>query len=198
MRAEPEFLREGGLAAHGLARPDDCVFAHEAQINAPPVYRVKAGCVDVSGETVPMGRKAETPASEFWTRMTQAWRRHGLPVSQNGVAVKLNMSQGSTRRWYTGEGYPEIPQLIEIARLGRCSIHWLLTNEGPESLVPDPDTADLLRHWKVLEPEGRAAVLRMAKMEHAAQFTGDADARAAFERKLEEHTRLAHDRAKRK
>jgi hypothetical protein len=74
----------------------------------------------------------------------QAWDRQGLPTSQNGVATKLNMSQGSTRRWFTGDGLPDTRQIIDIAQRGRVSIHWLLTGEGIETVNPDTDTAALL------------------------------------------------------
>lgn len=168
-------------------------------INALPVYPVKTQSVNPVAQTRRVGRTATTPASPFWSRLVQAWGRQGLPTSQNGVANKLGgMSQGSTRRWYLGDGYPETPTLIEIARLGRCSIHWLLTGDGPESVSYDPDTTDLLRHWSVLRPEAKAAVLRYAKMEQAAQFTGDPAARAAYEQSLVEYTRRhqVHDRKK--
>ncbi len=141
-----------------------------------------------------MGRPAKTPPSKFWERLAEAWGAVGLPITQNGVAKKLpgpegqGMSQGATRRWYTGDGLPDIQTIIEIARLGRCSIHWLLTGDGPRTVTFDPDTTDLLRHWSVLQPAARAAVLRMAKMEHAIQFTGDPAAREAFERSLETRT----------
>lgn len=145
-----------------------------------------------------MGKRAETKPSEFWQRLTKAWSRQGLPTTQNGVATKLNMSQGSTRRWYTGEGYPEIEQLLTISKLGKCSIHWLLTNNGPETVDYDPDTAALLRHWAILTPEARANVLRTARGEHAMQFTGDPEARKAFQKRLEEHSNghRVHDRDK--
>lgn len=168
-------------------------------INALPVYRVKSRSVNAAAQTRAVGKQATTPASPFWQRLVQAWAKQGLPTSQNGVANKLgDMSQGSTRRWYTGDGFPEIETLVRIARLGRCSLHWLLTGEGPEAVAYDPDTVDLLRHWNALLPEGRAAVLRMAKMEHAGQFTGDPAARAAYEQSLVEYTRRhqVHDRKK--
>lgn len=145
-----------------------------------------------------MGKKAQTPASPFWNRLVRAWDRQGLPTSQNGVATKLGMSQGSTRRWYTGDGLPEIQQVIELARLGRCSIHWLLTGEGLETVNPDPDTASLLKHWNALLPEARTALLRAAKLEHAVQFTGEPEARSAYQKRLQEHSgrNMVHDKDK--
>jgi hypothetical protein len=106
------------------------------------------------------------------------------------------MSQGSTRRWYTGDGRPETEQLIELARLGKCSIHWLLTGEGIEAVNPDQDTASLLKHWNALLPEARTALLRAAKLEHAVQFTGDPEARSAFQKRLTERSNMVHDKPK--
>lgn len=167
-------------------------------INAYSVYTVNACGVNAVTHAPVVGKRAASKPSEFWQRLAKAWEKQGLPTSQNGVATRLNMSQGSTRRWYTGEGYPEIEQLKEIARLGKCSIHWLLTNEGPESVNLDPDTAALLRHWAILTPEARTTVLRTARGEHAMQFTGDPEARKAFQKKLEEHSNgyRVHDREK--
>lgn len=106
------------------------------------------------------------------------------------------MSQGSTRRWYVGDGLPETRQLIEIARLGRVSVHWLLTGEGQESINLDPETARLLKHWGALLPDGRTAVLRTAKLEHAVQFTGDPGARDVFQKRLQSRNHTVHDKDK--
>lgn len=154
------------------------------EINAQAANVVKTNCVNAMRQYRPMGKKPYGPGSPFWQRLVKAWGRQGLPTSQNGIANKLDMSQGSVRRWFTGDGYPEIPQLIEIARRGKCSIHWLLTDEGQESLNYDPDTATLLRHWAVLTPEARISLLRAARLEHAVQFTGDPEARSAFQKLL--------------
>src|SRR5688572_9859326 len=131
-------------------------------INAQSAYPVKADCVNTWGHARPVGKPTTTHPSPFWQRLAKAWGRQGLPTSQNGVAKKLGMSQGSTRRWFTGDGYPEIPQLIQVARLGKCSIHWLLTGEPPETPVTDPDTVALLQHWGDVSPEARKAILRAA------------------------------------
>jgi hypothetical protein len=139
-------------------------------INAQDANGVKAYCVNAPSQNRRMGKKSILPASPFWQNLVKAWGRQGLPTSQNGVAKKLRrdgkpMSQGSAGRWYRGDGYPEIPQLIQIAQLGKCSIDWLLTNEGPESRPNDPQTSELLRYWGNLGQDGRTAVLRAAKME---------------------------------
>lgn len=157
---------EGGLTTERVASLENRRFVHMSAINAQSAYGVKAECVNNYGQTRLVGKQATTHPSPFWQRIVKAWGRQGLPTSQNGVAKKLDMSQGSTRRWYTGDGYPEIPQLIEIARLGKCSIHWLLTDEPPESPISDPDTIALLRHWSDISPEARKAILRAAWLEH--------------------------------
>jgi hypothetical protein len=168
--------------------------------NASTVYPVKTQSVNTLRHARRVGKKPEVQPSPFWQRLVKAWDRQGLPTSQNGVATKLDMSQGSTRRWYTGDGLPDTPQIIQIARLGRCSIHWLLTGEGLEAVNPDQDTADLLRHWAILTPEARRAVLRTARLEHAVQFTGDPEARSAYQKRLQESSPgfAVHERDKNK
>lgn len=169
-------------------------------INAPTVYHVKTQIVNGFVHARAVGKKPESQPSPFWQRLIRAWDRQGLPTSQNGVATRLDMSQGSTRRWFLGDGLPETRQIIEIARLGKVSIHWLLTGEGQETVNADPDTAALLRHWAVLTPEARTSLLRTARLEHAVQFTGDPEARSAFQKALENHSsnHRVHDRDKSK
>lgn len=196
LRSELEFPGQGGLPADGLARSQDRPLAHGSGFNAQTVYVVKPRSVNRQAQTRGMGKKAETPPSLFWQRLTRAWDRQGLPTSQNGIAKRMNMSQGSTRRWYTGDGRPEIEQVIELARLGRCSIHWLLTGEGLESVNLDPETASLLKHWNALMPEARTALLRTAKLEHAVQFTGDPEARSAYQKRIAAPASMVQDKPK--
>lgn len=103
-----------------------------------------------------MGKQNESPPSAFWVRLTDAWKLQGHPTSQNGVATKLGMSQGSTRRWYTGEGYPEIEVLRQIAELGKVTIDWLLNETLPRSPIgPNIPLGRLMLIWEQLDEDGK-------------------------------------------
>lgn len=111
-----------------------------------------------------MAKKPRSEACDFWKRMTAAWRSRGLPVSQNGVARKLAMSQGSTRRWYTGEGLPEVETIVRIAQLGHVTVDYLLKATMPRSEVsPGSALERMLFIWDALDDEGRKHLLISAE-----------------------------------
>lgn len=110
-----------------------------------------------------MGKKAESEPSGFWARLSRAWRKKGLPTSQNGVATLLDMSQGSTRRWYTGEGYPETTVLRDIAKRGDVTIDWLLNDSLPQSPIGrNTSLGRFLAVWEQLDEAGKAHVHQAA------------------------------------
>jgi transcriptional regulator with XRE-family HTH domain len=141
-----------------------------SRINAQNVYPVNAYAGNGARYRPLVGKRSITEASAFWVRLIEAWGDRQLPVSQNGVAVKLGMSQGSTRRWYTGEGLPETETLMRLAELGHVTVHWLLTGEFPKAPVkPGTKLYRFLELWEDLETDGRDAVLRNAEAEAALQ-----------------------------
>lgn len=132
-------------------------------INAYTVNRVNAYTANEVTHHGRVGKRSESEPSEFWSRLTEAWKPKGLATSQNGVATKLNMSQGSTRRWYVGEGYPETEVLREIAELGGVTIDWLLNGTLPKS--PIGKTTALGRFmlaWEQLDDRGKEHVYQSA------------------------------------
>jgi hypothetical protein len=132
-------------------------------INAQSVNNVNAYSVKSLRDTAAMSKRAETPPSPFWQRLTDAWQSAHLPVTQNGVAVKLGMSQGSVRRWYTGDGLPEFETAVDIAKRGKVCVEWLLTGRGAKTpIVDDYDSSKLLEAWNQLDGDSRAHVLRTA------------------------------------
>ncbi|MGH9644180.1 MAG: helix-turn-helix domain-containing protein [Terriglobales bacterium] len=135
-----------------------------AAINALIVNQVNAYCGNAAAQSRAVGKKPETEACEFWVRMTEAWRKRGLPVTQNGVATKLDMSQGSTRRWYTGEGLPDIKVLMDIAERGRVTIDYLLNGTLPKSPTPKGSKLErLLAIYEVLDDAGRTHLVEAAE-----------------------------------
>lgn len=147
------------------------------QINAQTAKRVNAYSANCTRHIRAMGRQAESEPSAFWKRLVQCWEARNLPTTQNGIAKKLDMSQGSVRRWFAGEGFPETETLIEIARLGRVSIDWLLTGKHHASGV-DKDLDSLLELWEHLEGTAREHIVRAARGE-AALSSAPAGARRA-------------------
>jgi hypothetical protein len=135
-------------------------------INAQTVESVNANSVNATAQTVRMGRKAESIPSAFWQRLTEAWSEQDLPTSQNGVAQKLKMSQGSVGRWFHGEGLPELETCIDIADRGRVCVEWLLTGRLPKYPISrDPVIREIFETCEALDQAGRTAVLRAARGE---------------------------------
>lgn len=160
-------------------------FSHAARIaalymppfNATRVKSVNAYPANAKAHSPSMGREAESEGSAFWQRLVECWAEKGLPTSQNGVAKSLpseesdskTMSQGSVRRWFTGENYPAMPTLIEIARRGDVTIDWLVRGTLPKRPAqPGSPLERLLNVWELLPDEqhrGRGALLRDAERE---------------------------------
>lgn len=139
-----------------------------SEINAQIVNRVNGLTVNSVLQSPGMPKNAQTHPSLFWTRLTETWGAQGLPVSQNGVAKRLDMSQGSTRRWYTGEGLPELEKLRDIAKLGRTNIDYLLTGAPPKASVrPDSPLWRLLSIWYELDEDDQRHVLKAAEGQSA-------------------------------
>ncbi len=137
-----------------------------APFNAPNAKSVNAQTAKRTRNMGGMGRPTESEPAPFWKRLIQCWGARNLPTTQSGIAKRLDMSQGSVRRWYAGEGYPETETLIAIASLGRVSIDWLLTGKHHASGV-DKELDELLSIWDRLDGPAREHVVRAARGEAA-------------------------------
>lgn len=159
---QTERLGECGLTAGPLTGEKNGFSAHRA-INAQIVNRVNAYSANGLSHILGVGKHAETEPSEFWKRLIAAWADKGLPTSQNGIATKLEMSQGSTRRWFTGEGLPETKVLRELAREGGVTIDWLLDGRLPKSPIGKQTTlGKFLLLWEELDEAGKERIHRAA------------------------------------
>jgi hypothetical protein len=133
------------------------------RINAQNVNCVNAYSASATMQNWRMGKRAETEPSDFWRRLTEAWSKRGLPTSQNGVAMELGMSQGSTRRWYTGEGLPEIDKLRTLAVKGGVTVDWLLLETLPRSPIGEKTLlGQFLKVWDQLDETGQGHIFRAA------------------------------------
>jgi transcriptional regulator with XRE-family HTH domain len=113
--------------------------------------------------------------SEFWKRLTEALNGIGWPTTQNGLATKLDMSQGSVRRWYTGEGWPEMDTLRFLAKKTGYTLDWLIDGSGDKQRRPkDAALRELTDTWIGLPTEAQKAILRQAHLESLARkLNGD-------------------------
>lgn len=75
---------------------------------------------------------------------------------------------GSTGRWYHGDGLPELETLIDLARRGKVTVDWLLTGQLPRSSFP-PNSPEgrLFVAWDGTNEEGRGHVLAVAEAQRA-------------------------------
>lgn len=136
------------------------------RINAQTDNDVNAETVNVAMQAARMGRRAESEPSPFWRRLTEAWTEQDLPVSQNGIATKMNMSQGSVGRWFHGEGLPELETAIDLAQRGKVCVDWLLTGRLPKYPISrDPAIREIFEICLQLDETGRTTVLRAARGE---------------------------------
>lgn len=162
LRFEAKSASEGRLPSGSLAGQKNRLLAHR-DINAQNVNMVNAYSVTATMQNWRVGKRAETEPSDFWRRMTEAWAKRGLPTSQNGVATELGMSQGSTRRWYMGEGFPEIDKLRIIAAKGDVTVDWLLMATLPRSPIGDKTLlGQFLKVWDQLDEAGQGHIYRAA------------------------------------
>lgn len=158
----PTALQASSNAASG----ESCDVSVMTSITAQAVESVNADSGNARGHNMHMGRKSESQPSAFWRRLTDAWSEQDLPTSQNGVATKLKMSQGSVGRWFHGEGLPELETCIDIAGRGRVCVEWLITGTLPKYPISrDPVLREIFEICESLDDSGRAMVLRTAKGE---------------------------------
>lgn len=148
-----------------------------APINAQTVNRVNAYSDNPVGDTRRMPRRPKQKPSPFWERLAGALgekfsNETGLELNPNSLAKSswLRMSQGSVRRWFTGEGFPELDTAIELATRGGVCVEWLLTARKPKyPLSKDPVLRALFDVCEDLLPKGREQVLHAATSELALQ-----------------------------
>lgn len=144
-----------------------------------------------------MAKSAET--SEFWRRLILARRTTTKPLGlrQQDIAKSTGKRQSAVTKWKTGKNLPTTETVRVLADEAGVSFDWLMADQGemrksPDN--PDPDLADLIRHWHALDTEGKQYLLRTAKLWHGSQFTGDPAARLQHEKAMEYFT-LEHKQA---
>lgn len=119
-------------------------------------------------------RKAGSPPSRFWVRLTEAFGERGLETSQIGVGRLVDRSQGSVARWYHGESLPrDMDTIRSIALKGKVTVDWLLTGRQPKyPIAKDPVLSKILEVAIELDDEARKEVLRTARKWQAQRWQG--------------------------
>ncbi len=55
--------------------------------------------------------------------------KHGR---QTLLAKKFGVTQGATKKWLTGEGYPTIDNIVAICEWAGVNVNWLIQGTGPK------------------------------------------------------------------
>jgi len=139
-------------------------------INAQTVERVNALTGNSGRDNRRVPRKAKNQPSPFWLRIEEALGDKSAysPLNTNSIAKKLGLSQGTTYRWFTGEGFPELKLALQMAKDGGVCVDWLLNNVKPKHPISrDPLLRELLETCEDLPPGSRERILHAAKGELA-------------------------------
>lgn len=132
---------------------------------------VNAYCVRALSDHAYMVRKPEKmEPSDFWKRLTEAWKIQGLPVTQSGIARELRAlgydvkGQSTTQRWHDGTSLPGKQTLIALADKGHTTLDFLIAGRGIPPHDPKDETlAALMRLWPELDPAAQNHVLEAAQ-----------------------------------
>jgi transcriptional regulator with XRE-family HTH domain len=70
----------------------------------------------------------------FAARLNEVCDDMKLPLHgrQTLLAKKFGVTQGATKKWLTGEGYPTMDKLIAICEWSDVNINWLTMGRGPK------------------------------------------------------------------
>lgn len=70
----------------------------------------------------------------FAGRLNEVCDDLGLPKHgrQTLLAKKFNVTQGATKKWLSGEGYPTIDNLVAICEWAGVNVNWMLQGTGPK------------------------------------------------------------------
>ncbi len=85
-------------------------------------------------------------------------------LTQRAVAKLLNISQGTYNNWENSNTQPSIEQLIQLSRLFKVSIDYIVRNSDDYGSMPSSNdlTAEqknLLELFEKLSPNGKASLL---------------------------------------
>lgn len=82
-------------------------------------------------------------------------------LSQRELAKKLNISQGTYNNWENGKTQPSIEDLIEISKLFKVSVDYLIGNQVEEEVLnreEENTLREVYRSIQKLDEEGLQAL----------------------------------------
>jgi transcriptional regulator with XRE-family HTH domain len=125
-----------------------------------------------------------TALQGFSSRLREVCDDLNLPEHgrQTMLAKKFNVTQGATKKWLSGEGYPTMDNLIAICAWAEINLNWLTLGVGPKKTgAVDTKALVLGEAVEALPPDDRQQVLDFIsyKLERPSMplFTGERTAR---------------------
>ena len=96
--------------------------------------------------------------------------------SIRGLAKKVGPSEGTLRSYLRGDTYPDVPDLVDLAKALGCAVAWLATGESvrapvpaEESITKEPKRSTLLAATPLTDREVLELDMRLAGL---ARFLG--------------------------
>lgn len=85
---------------------------------------------------------------KFSEKLQSLRKKEGL--SQEQLAERLNVTRQAISKWETGEGMPDVDNLLPLARLLHTTVDYLLDEEAqPQTAQPRSQTGDFWQQIKV-------------------------------------------------
>ena len=89
--------------------------------------------------------------------------RKAAGLSQEDLAARLGLSRQAVSKWETGQGKPDLDNLLRLSQLYHVSTDYILTGVQPDSPAPPPP--------RPMQPEARRALAHIAVIGATAAIT---------------------------
>lgn len=85
---------------------------------------------------------------EFAKRLAEVCSDKGVKEHgrQRHIAGLLKISQPAVGKWFNGESFPDLDNMVQLAEWGEVSLDWLMTGRGAKKRAPNLD-----KHFWILE-----------------------------------------------
>jgi transcriptional regulator with XRE-family HTH domain len=123
-----------------------------------------------------------TKQTGFTQRLTEVCRDMNLPEhgQQTALARLLGVTQGATKKWFNGEGYPTLDKIVAICDWANGNVNWLVMGYGPKRRdIIDTKSIVLGETIENMAEDDRQQVLDFIgyKLERGGMFAGEQLAR---------------------
>ena len=111
----------------------------------------------------------------FAGRLNEVCTDMDLPMHgrQSQLAKLLKVTQGATRKWLTGAGYPDMDKIVQICEWSGTNVNWLVMVVGPKRTdIIDTKTIILGEAIEAMPSDDRQQVLDFIayKFERSGEF----------------------------